>query len=218
VLGLLAGYAMTHLTFPTETGDDTLQLHRFDGTLAASSTLAPGRAIRVAFGTAYASDLRASTWSSLQVTSSAMVHWVLGPDDAVLLGAVYMSAPEFLPVLPILGYVHQQDGSRFRFDLFIPKHVRAEYELHPRVRGALGVEALGNIWAVRQTQSNESVRRAGGAIFGELGFQLSRWMRLEVRAGVSLTRHTLPSNAADAMSEHDLRAAGFTQVALRLVQ
>lgn len=217
-LGLLAGYTMTHLTFPTETGDDSLQLHRFDATLAASSTLAPGRSIRVSFGTAYASDLRASNWSALQVTSSAMVHWVLGPDDAILAGAVYTSAPEFvIPVLPIIGYVHQQDGSRFRFDMFIPKHVRAEYELHPRVRGALGIEALGNVWAVRRMQTDE-VRRAGGAIFGELGFQLARWMRLEVRAGAAIMRHTLPADASNAMSEQSLRAAGFTQLALRLVQ
>jgi hypothetical protein len=217
-LGLLAGYAMTHLAFPTETGDDSLRLHRFEATLAAGSTLAPGRSIRVSLGTAYASDLRVSAWSALQVTSSATVHWVLGSDDAILLGAVYTSAPEFSPVLPIIGYVHQRDGSRFRFDMFIPKHVRAEYELHPRVRGALGIEALGNIWAVQRLQAEQSVKRAGGSIFGELGFQLARWMRLEVRAGVCVMRHTLPADAIDAESEQSLRAGGFTQLLLRLVQ
>ena len=215
-VGLLLGYSATHLSFDAGGHDDDLELHRYEATLGGGATLAPGRSLRVSIGTAYASDLRASTWSALQLTSSAMVHWVLGPDDAVIVGAVYTSTAELAPVLPLLGYVHQRDGSRFRFDVFLPRHIRAEYELHPRVRGSLGIEAVGNTWAVHEMRSQELVRRSGGVAFGELGFSLTRLMRLEARVGLSVMRHTLPAAASAAMLEQSLRPAGFAQLAVLL--
>lgn len=216
-LGLLLGYGMTHWGFTTDGGDDSLALHRFEATLGGGGALAPGRSLRVSLGTAYASDLRDATWSALQLTSSAMVHWVLGPDDAIVVGAVYTSTAEFLPVLPILGYVHQRSGSPFRLDIFIPRHVRAEYQLHPCIRGALGIEVLGNTWIARWMQSQDTVRRAGGTVFGEVGFRLTARTRLEVRLGLAVMRHTLPPGLADAMREHALRPAGFAQLALLFV-
>jgi hypothetical protein len=212
-VGLLLGYGLTRLGFATEDREEDLKLHRFEAMLGGGGALAPGRSLRMSIGTAYASDLRDSTWSALQFTSTAMLHWVLGPDDAILLGALYTSSPELSPVLPILGYVHQRDGSRFRFDMFLPRHVRAEYELHSCIRGALGIEALGNTWAVQPMQSQDSVRRAGGAMFGELAFRLTQHTRLEARIGVSVQRHTLPPQASDAMRARSLRPAGFTQLA-----
>ena len=219
-LGLLFGYGLTHWGLPMrggspgDDGDHDLALHRFEVTLGGGGTLAPGRSVRASIGTAYASDLRDPTWSALQVTSSAMVQWVLGPDDAIAVGAVYTSTAEFLPVLPMLAYVHQRDGSRFRLDIFIPRHVRAEYQLSPRLRGALGIEVLGNTWIAQWQQSQQTVRRAGGTAFGELGVGLTARTRLEVRLGLSVMRHTLPAELADAMLEHSLRPAGFAQLAL----
>jgi hypothetical protein len=112
-LRLLLGYGMTHLDLDAGGQRDTFHLHRFEATLGGAKALAPGRTLRVALGAAYGSDLQASTWRAFQLTSLAMVHWVLGPDDAVILGAVYTSTAEFAPVVPVLGYVHQRDGSRF---------------------------------------------------------------------------------------------------------
>jgi hypothetical protein len=215
-LRLLLGYGMTHLDLGAGDQRDSFDLHRFEATLGGAKALGPGKTLRVALGTAYASDLQASTWRAFQLTSLAVVHWVLGPDDAILLGAVYTSTAEFAPVVPILGYVHQRDGSRFRFDMFLPRHIRAEYELHPRVRGALGLEIAGYTWAVQGTQSHPLIRRAGGDVFGELGFRLTRLVRLEARVGVSTTRSTLPAEATDVMISSSPRPAGFAQLALLL--
>ena len=209
------GYGVTHLDVATDEVHDGFELHRFEATLGGGATLAPGRSLRASIGTAYASDLHAGAWPALQLTSSAMIHWVLGPDDAVVVGAVYTSTAEFLPVLPIVGYVHQRDGSRFRFDVFLPRHVRAEYELHRCVRGAVGVEAMGNTWAVAM-RSQQRIRRAGGSLFGELGFVLTRSMRLEARAGLSVARYTVPADASGAIIDDSLRPAGFAQLALLL--
>jgi hypothetical protein len=214
-IGLVVGYGVTHLDVATEDLHDSFELHRFEATLGGGATLAPGRSLRASIGTAHASDLHESTWRALQLTSSAMVHWVLGPDDAVVVGAVYTSTAEFLPVLPILGYVHQRDGSRFRFDAFLPRHVRAEYELHPCIRGAIGVEAMGNTWALAM-RSQARMRRAGGSLFGELGFALTQLMRLEARVGLSVAHYELPSEASGAMLDASLRPAGFAQLALLL--
>lgn len=216
-LGLLLGYGATHWGFTTDGDDDGLTLHRFEATLGGGGALVPGRSLRVSLGTAYASDLRDATWSALQLTSSAMVHWVLGPDDAIVIGAVYTSTAELLPVLPILGYVHQRNGSPFRLDIFIPKHIRAEYELHPCIRGAVGVEILNNTWIAQWMQSQETVKRVGGTMFGELAFRLTPRIRLEARLGLAVMRHTLPGALADAMREHAVRPASFAQLALLFV-
>jgi hypothetical protein len=215
-VGLLVGYGLTHMGFDTGGGDDGLDLHRFEAILGGGATLAPGRSVRASIGTAHASDLVTSTWSAMQLTSTAMVHWVLGPDDAVMVGALYTSEPDFFSVAPILGYIHERDGARFRFDMFLPKHVRAEYELHPRLRGALGIEAIGSTWMVHRMQGEEKVRRAGGAIFAELGFRFTRRMRLEARVGANVSRYTLPDDASAAMLEESLRPASFAQLALLL--
>jgi hypothetical protein len=215
-LGLLLGYGATHWGFATDGGERDLALHRFEATLGGGGALAPGYSLRSSLGVAYGSDLRDATWSALQLTSSATLHRVLGPDDAIAIGAVYTSTGEFLPVLPILGYVHQRSGSPFRLDIFIPRHIRAEYELRSWIRGALGIEALGNTWIARAMQSQETVKRAGGTVFGELGFRLSPRTRLEARIGLAVTRHTLPA-LADAADEQALRPAGFAQLALLLV-
>lgn len=214
-VGLLLGYGATHLDVATDERHDGFELHRFEATLGGGATLAPGRSLRASIGTAYASDLHAGTWDALQLTSSAMVHWVLGEDDAVLIGAVYTSTAEFLPVLPVIGYVHQHDGSRFRFEMFLPRHIRAEYELHPCVRGALGIETLGNTW--RLTMQSARVRRAGGSLFGEVAFPMTSRMRLEARVGLAVARYEVPAAASGAMLDDSLRPAGFAQLALLLV-
>ncbi len=215
-LGLLLGYDLTHWGFTAQSGEGDLALHRFEATLGGGGALAPGRSLRASLGVAYGSDLRDATWSALQLTSSAMVHWVLGPDDAIVVGAVYTSTAELLPVLPIFGYVHQRNGSPVRIDIFIPKHVRAEYDLHPCIRGALGVEVLGNTWIAQWMQSQGTVKRAGGTAFGELGFRLTPRTRLEARLGLAVMRNTLPA-LAGVMHENALRPGSFAQLALRFV-
>jgi hypothetical protein len=50
-------------------------------------------------------------------------------------------------------------------------------------------------------QSHPLIRRAGGDVFGELGFRLTRLVRLEARVGVSTTRNTLPAEATDVIDQ-----------------
>jgi len=111
----------------------------------------------------------------------------------------------------ILG---QREGSPLRFDVFLPRHVRAEYELGPRLRGALGIEVVGNTWIVHAAGTELRARRAGGAIFGELQLAASELVRVEARAGVSVDRYTLPAMAGGTTVDQPLRAAAFAQLAV----
>jgi hypothetical protein len=117
--------------------------------------------------------------------------------------------------------VHQRDDSRFRFDIFLPRHVRAEYELRPRVRTALGIEVVGNTWitlAARSELRVLRVRRAGGAVFGEVQLGATPLVRLEARVGMSVDRYTLPAEMTGDAGDQPLRAAGFAQLAVVLAQ
>lgn len=215
-VALLLGYSGTHLDVAMPgTGERgaPLYLHRFDATLGGGGALAPGWSLRASAGATHASDLDDTPWHALEVTSSAMIHHVLCPSDAVFGGLVYTSSAEFFPVLPILGYVHHPAGGRFRFDVFLPRHVRAEYEMHARIRGALGVEATGTTWAIRRAGS-ERVRRVGGTAFAEVQLVATAQLRVEVRAGLSVDRYTLPGAMAGA--DDPLRPAGFAQIAVLL--
>jgi hypothetical protein len=213
-LALLAGYDGTHIDVAMADGEHHLSLHRLDATLAGGAGLAPDWSIRGSLGTAYSSDLRVGSWSAVQVTSSAMLHHVLGPSDGVVFGVVYTSTGELFPVLPIVGYVHQREGSPVRFDVFLPRHARVEYELGPRLRGALGIEVNGNTWVLQAAA--DSARRAGGAVFAELEVFATQLVRLEARAGMSVDRYRLPATM-DTSYEQPLRAAAFAQLAVVVV-
>jgi hypothetical protein len=211
---ILFGYGATQLDVGLDDLDQHLVLHRFDTTLGGGAALAPGWSLRGSLGAAYSSDLEVATWSALQVTSSVMVHHVLGPADAVLAGVIYTSAAELYPVLPSLGYVHQREGSPLRFDVFVPHHARAEYELSPRLRGALGVEVVGNTWVVQVARTELHARRAGGAVFGELQVAATQLVRFEARLGMSIDRYTLPAMTDGTTRDQPLRAAAFGQLAV----
>lgn len=213
-LALLAGYGATHLDIDLDGLDEHLVFHRFEATLGGGAALAPGWSLRGSVGAAYSADLQAATWSALQVTSSAMLHRVLGPADAVLAGVVDTSTGELYPVLPVLGYVHQRNGSPLRFDVFVPRHARAEYELSRRLRGALGIEVFGNTWIAQVARSELRARRAGGALFGELQLAATELVRFEARLGLSVARYTLPAMAEAGTVEQPLGAAAFAQVAV----
>jgi hypothetical protein len=213
-LALLAGYGATDLDANLDGLDQHLVFHRFEAALGGGAALAPGWSLRGSVGTAYSSDLQTATWSALQVTSSAMLHRVLGPADAVLAGVVYTSTSELYPVLPILGYVHQRSGSPLRFDVFVPRHARVEYELSGRLRAALGIEVFGNTWIAQVARAELRARRAGGALFGELQLAVTELVRFEARLGMSVARYTLPAMAEAGSVEQPLRAAAFAQVAV----
>jgi hypothetical protein len=212
-IALLAGYDGTHIDVAMADGEHHLSLHRLDATLAGGAGLAPDWSMRGSFGTAYSSDFRVGSWRAVQVTSSAMLHHVLGPSDGVVFGVVYTSTGELFPVLPIAGYVHQVEGSPVRIDVFLPRHARVEYELGPRLRGALGVEVNGNTWIL---QAAPLAKRAGGALFAELEIFATQRVRLEARAGMSVDRYRLPATM-DTAYEQGLRAAAFAQLAVVIV-
>ncbi|HET7504004.1 MAG TPA: hypothetical protein VFK02_23450 [Kofleriaceae bacterium] len=213
-MALLLGYAATQLDVGLTDLDEHLVLHRFETTLGGGASLAPGWSLRGSIGAAYSSDLEVATWNALQVTSSVLVHRVLGPSDAVLAGIIYTSAGELYPVLPSVGYVHQREGSPLRFDVFVPRHARAEYELSSRLRCALGIEVNGNNWIVQVARTEIHARRAGGAVFGELQVAATQLVRLEARLGVSVDHYTLPVMADGTTRDQPLRAAAFGQLAV----
>jgi len=214
---ILAGYGATQLDVDLGERREHLVFHRFETTLGGGVGIAPGWSLRGSLGAAYSSDLRAATWSALQITSSAMVHRVLGDADAVLAGIIYTSASELYPVLPAIGYVHQRPGSPLRFDAFLPHHARAEVALGPRLRSALGIEVVGNLWIARPAATMLRSRRAGGALFGELQVAATGLVRLEARAGLSVDRYVLPAIAGGATVEQPLRPAAFAQAAVVIV-
>jgi hypothetical protein len=215
-IALLLGYGATQLDVGLALLDERLVFHRFESTIGGGAALAPGWSLRGSAGAAYASDLQTATWGALQLTTSVMVHRVLGPADAVIAGVVYTSTSELFPVLPLLGYVHQREGSPLRFDVFLPHHARAEYGLSPRLRGALGLEVVGNTWIIQPARTELHARRAGGAVFGELQLAATQLVRFEARAGVSVDRYTLPTMAGGATVDQPLRAAAFARLAVIL--
>lgn len=209
---LLLGYGKTHLERDAHA---ELELHRFEAMLGGGAGLAPGWSLRFSAGAAFSSDLNDAPAHAWQATVAVMVHHVLGPADALVVGGVYVSSADFLPVLPIVGYVHQRAGSPLRLDVFLPRHVRAEYALGRRWQAALGVEAMGNTWAVQRGAAVLDVKRAGGALFAEMQLLATRLVRLEARAGMSVDSYTLPVDDTTAMTHASgLRAASFAQLAV----
>lgn len=212
--GLLVGYGSTHLDIAMAGLDRELALHRFDVTLGGGAGFAPGWSLRGSVGVSHGSDLHDTDWTDLQLTSSASVHHVLGDSDAIVVGVVYTSSAELLPVLPMLGYVHHRDGSRFRLDVFLPRHARGEYALRHWARVALGVEAMGDTWNLQVAGAERHVRRAGGSVFGELQLLATAMIRVQARAGLSVESYTVPSAPDGAVREQPLRAAGIAQLAV----
>jgi hypothetical protein len=215
-VALLGGYGATRLDVALPDLEPELTLHRFEAILGGGAAIAAGWSLRGSFGLAHSSDLRDSTWSALQVTSSAMAHHVLGPADAVIVGIIYSQSAELSPVLPILGYVHQREASPFRIDIFLPHHVRAEYELTPRLRGALAIETAGSTWVLQMGPAERRARRAGGSLFGEIDLSATQLVRLEARLGLSIDRYTLPQ-LDGSPREQPLRAAAIAQLSILIV-
>jgi hypothetical protein len=212
-VALLMGYDSTHLDSAMSTNDH-LALHCFEAMLGGGMGLAPGWSLRGSVGMSYSSDLQERTWSAVQNTTSAMIHHVIGPSDAIVGGLVYTSTADLFPVLPLLGYVHQRDGSPFRFDVFLPHHVRAEYEFRPRLRGAIGAEASGNNWVLQRGPSEVRARREGGAAFGEFQVGITAMLHVEARAGMSVDRYTMPMQPDGASIQQPLRASAFAQLSV----
>jgi len=211
-VGLFQRYAATWIE-----GDqlpDELVLHRFDVMLGGGGRLAPGWSLRGALGVSYGSDLQLGGVASAAfgVTTAALVHHALGPSDAIIFGAAYASSSSFYPVLPIIGYVHQRAGSRFRFDAQLPHHVRVSYDLTPRLQAALGLEVHGDKWLVHGTRAQLDTRRDGGSAFAELGVAVAGPVRLDVRVGISVDRYTLPDVMTDTSHEGALAISGFAQL------
>lgn len=208
---LLVDYSQTRIDLP---GQGHLVLHRTQAGVGGGAGLAPGWSLRGSVQVAYASDLADPTYAAVQVTSSAMVHHVLSSSDAIVGGLVYCSTAQLFPVIPLAGWVHQAPGSRFRFDAFLPHHVRAEWDLAWRLRGAIGAEAHGDRWIVKPGQQALSASREGGIGFGELQLVATRMVHLEARAGVSVDRYSLPMQLDGRLHDQPLRAAKFAQLAI----
>ena len=212
-VALLASYESTKLGL--DDADDPTRLRRFGVMLGGGMGLAPGRSLRGSIGVAHASDLRDPDLGALQVTVSSMVHLVLGPSDAIQLGGVYASSADLLiPVLPLIGYVHHRTGARFRFDMLLPAHVRAEYRLTEKLEGALALEVLGTKWQVQGMTpgTHETAKRTGGSVFAELAYALVGPLRLQIRAGMLVASYDLPQLAM--AFDDSLRIAGYAQLGL----
>jgi hypothetical protein len=211
-VGIFGRYAATWID-----GDqlaDELVLHRFDVMLGGGGRLAPGWSLRGALGVSYGSDLQLDGVASagFGLTTAALVHHPLGPSDAIVFGVAYSSNSSLYPVLPILGYVHQGAGSRFRFDAQLPHHVRVSYDLTPRLQAALGLEVHGDKWLVRGMHAPLDTRRDGGSAFAELGVAAVGPVRVDVRIGISVDRYVLPDVMTDTSHRGPLALAGFAQL------
>lgn len=213
-LALLMNYGATWLSYPSGSASEELTLHRFEAMVGGGAGMADDWSLRGSFGVSHSSDLVDSTWDALQATACMMLHKVATPSDAVMFGAVYTSASQLVPVLPLFAYVHQAPGSPFRFDLFLPHHVRVEYGLSQRWRSAAGLEASGDTWAVHMGHASQQASREGGAVFGELQLQLTRMLHAEARAGMSVDRYELPMQAGGPVQSLGLRASTFGQLSL----
>jgi hypothetical protein len=211
-VGLFPRYAATWIE-----GDqlaDELVLHRFDIMLGGGGRVAPGWSLRGALGASYGSDLHLDGVASAAfgLTAAALVNHVLGPSDAIIFGVAYSSSSSLYPVLPILGYVHQSAGSRFRFDAQLPHHIRVSYDLTPRLQAALGLEVHGDKWLVRGMHTQLDTRRDGGSAFAELGVAATGSVRVDVRIGISVDRYTLPDVMTDTSHKGSLALSGFAQL------
>jgi len=87
----------------------------------------------------------------------------------------------------------------------------------PRIRGALGIEALGTTWNIHTGRGTQDAKRGAGATFGEVELGLTSLLYLQARAGVLIARYTLPSERDGMTLERGLGAGGFAQLAVPLV-
>lgn len=213
-LALLLNYGMTELTFPSGHSDEILKLHKFETMVGGGVGLADDWSLRGSAGVAHSSDLHDTSWDAVQMTACAMLHHVVGPSDAIVFGGVYTSTSPTIPVIPLLGYVHQREGSPFRLDVFLPHHVRAEYALTSWLHGAVAMEASGDTWAVQMAKSQLKASREGGAGFAELQWLITKMIHLEARAGVSVDKYTLPMQVDGATHDQPLRASSFGQLSV----
>jgi len=191
-----------------------LVVHRFDVMLGGGGQLTPGWLIRGGLGTTYASDLHQSSpaFEAVHSTAAVIVRHVIGPGDAWLAGIAYASSSNLYPILPILGYVHEQPGSPFRIDVQLPHHVRVEYRFTGTLNAAFGLEAHGDVWLVAGMHRDLDARRNGGAVFGELGVAAYGPIELELRLGVAIDSYTLPSVMTDTTIDLPLRPSSFGQL------
>jgi hypothetical protein len=219
-IALLVNYAATSIDYSEMGRADHLMLHRFEAMLGGGTSMAMlgnGWSLRGSFGVSHSSDLRDTTWDSVEITSCAMLHYVIDPSNAIVFGVVYTNPNQLFPVLPLLGYVHQREGSPFKLDIFLPHHVRGEWTMSKRLRSALGAEASGDQWTVQlqegAARQQVMTSREGGALFAEMQLYLNRMVHLEARAGVSVDRYTLPEQAQMGITP-PFRAASFAQLSL----
>ncbi|HEY0190771.1 MAG TPA: DUF6268 family outer membrane beta-barrel protein [Kofleriaceae bacterium] len=213
-LALLASYSQTQLDFPVGFGREQLQLHKFEAMVGGGMGLPNDWSLRGSAGASHASDLHDTSWDAVQFTTCAMLHHVMGPSDAIVFGLVYTSTSPTIPVIPLLGYVHQREGSRFKLDVFLPHHVRAEWQLTSWLHGAIAGEASGDTWAVAMAKTQMKASREGGAGFAELQWLITHMVHLEARAGVSVDRYALPMQIDGQLHDQPLRASTFGQLSL----
>jgi hypothetical protein len=210
--GVIPRYTATWID-PDVNGAHDLVLHRFDLLAGGGGRVAPAWWIRGALGATYASDLDGTSASSqaLQVTALATVRHNIGANDAWTLGAVYSSSADILPVLPVVGYVHQRPGSRFRFDALLPHHARVVYDVAPGWQAAIGVETFSDVWVGHAMSDGFVVRREGGAAFAEIDAAIGR-VHVEWRTGLALARYGLPAPMTDDSHPHGIGPSVFVQL------
>jgi hypothetical protein len=212
-VGLFLRYAATRIE-SDQFLPEALVLHRFDVQLGGGGRLAPGWWFRGAFGVGYASDLHPHglPGDALQSTAAAMVRHAFGPSDSWTIGVAYSSFSSLSPVLPILGYVHERAGARFRFEAQLPRLVRAVYQLTPRLHAALGLEAHGDKWLAQGMRRLLDTRREGGSAFGEADLATHGAVHLVGRLGASFDSYTLPDAMTDSSHELALKTSAFAQL------
>ncbi len=210
--GVVPRYTATWVD-PDVPGGRDLMLHRFDLLAGGGGRVAPGWWLRGGVGVTYASDLAGTSGSSqaLQATASATVRHATGDSDAWILGVLYTSSSDLVPVLPVVGYVHQRPGSPVRVDALLPHHARVGYAFAPAWQGALGVEVFHDLWISHAMVAPFAARRDGGALYAELDVAVGR-VHFEWRTGLALMRYVLPGPATDDNHPDGLGPCVFAQL------
>lgn len=140
----------------------------------------------------YGSAVDEYTANAWQLMANGTLSWTRGKSDGFIAGAVYTSTNTFwVPLIPIIGWVHQAPESPWRFDVLLPRGVRIDYALSDT--SAIGglVDVTGGSWVTSTTMSHELVMasKVRCAMAARYQRKLFGPVRLDVRMGMMIEQY-----------------------------
>lgn len=213
--GALTFGRMGTSVFDRETGE--YHMHSYRLGLVGGQSIGHGLILAGGFTATYASALDHYTADAWQLMVNGTVAWKYGDSDGFIAGAVYTSTNTlWIPLIPVLGWVHHAPDSPWRFDVLLPRGVRIDRALGPRSTLGGILDVTGGSWAARtrdtMVASPVTARQLRGTLAARYQVKLFGPFRLDARVGMMIEQLEIPT-AMDT-STLPIRPAAYGQLGI----